>query len=180
MAGNAEAGIVSYHTYEARITRNRIGLGTSDEPLSNGTGIYTLKAGAVDIGSDLPRDANEIAFNDWGIFVDENSEWISIRVNSIHDNEFMGIDLSPEGVAPNDDDDVDTGPNGLQNSPTLSDVSPTSISGTLESVPSNNFMIDVYENLAPHPSSSSEGEVFLGSVSTTTDATGVASFTLNL
>ena len=63
-----------------------------------------------------------------------------IRANSIHDNTDLGIDLTNDGVTPNDTMDPDTGENTLQNYPILSATSTTSVvQGTFNSTPSSTF-----------------------------------------
>jgi CSLREA domain-containing protein len=55
---------------------------------------------------------------------------ITLNRNSIHDNGELGVDLSPDGVTPNDPGDPDAGPNTLLNFPVFSQVSTTSAMGT--------------------------------------------------
>lgn len=55
---------------------------------------------------------------------------ITLNRNSIHDNGELGVDLSPDGVTPNDPGDADDGPNTLLNFPVFSQVSTTSATGT--------------------------------------------------
>ena len=89
----------------------------------------------------------------------------------------MGVDLGIDGVTANDADDVDTGPNNLQNFLTsvtarrqgadlLLDVA-------LESTPGTNFRVEVFAtqdcNLLPR-----WAEAFRGAVNVRTDANGDA------
>lgn len=99
------------------------------------------------------------------------------------------FDLGPAGVTPNDPDDTDTGPNDLQNFPSLLPFLPsffaakgiasagaatTSVAGTLNSTPNSSFRIEVYERLE----SVDRVQVTpLGFANVTTDAAGDASFT---
>ncbi len=46
----------------------------------------------------------------------------AILGNSIYSNSFFGIDLGADQITPNDDQDSDTGPNLLQNTPEISDA----------------------------------------------------------
>ncbi len=54
---------------------------------------------------------------------------ITINRNSIFDNGELGVDLSPDGVTPNDPGDADSGPNTLLNFPELSQVTATNALG---------------------------------------------------
>jgi hypothetical protein len=88
--------------------------------------------------------------------------------NSIFNNTQLGIDLSPNGVTPNDAGDPDPGPNKLQNFPVITAVSTTTISGTLDSLPANStypVRLEFFANTACDPSGNGEGEVFLGATS---------------
>jgi hypothetical protein len=107
----------------------------------------------------------------------------TIRVNSIHDNGGLGIDLAPAGVTPNDAGDGDLGANVLQNFPIVTSVTPSFmnsvlISGTLNSRPASKYTIDVYGSPAPDPSGYGEGRVWLGSGTFTTDVSGNLSWTV--
>src|SRR5207237_1812466 len=53
----------------------------------------------------------------------------------------------------------------------------TTIQGTLKSTASTTFRIEFFANTAADPSGFGEGQTFLGSVNTTTDGSGNASFT---
>jgi CSLREA domain-containing protein len=55
---------------------------------------------------------------------------ITLNRNSIYDNGELGVDLSPDGVTPNDPGDPDAGPNTLLNFPVFSQVSTTTATGT--------------------------------------------------
>lgn len=89
-----------------------------------------------------------------------------IQGNSIHSNGRLGIDLSADGVTPNDLGDADTGPNDLQNFPviTVAHSGPkTFVAGTLNSLPDTMFTLDFYASSAADPSGYGEGERYLGS-----------------
>ena len=78
----------------------------------------------------------------------------------------------------NDPDDVDTGPNGLQNHPALTSASAVSISGTLDSTASSTYTVELFASDACDASGHGEGERYLTSADVTTDASGDASFTV--
>jgi hypothetical protein len=96
----------------------------------------------------------------------------------------LGIDLNNDGVTPNDPGDDDQGPNRLQNFPVLanatSDGTTVTITGTLNSVPSETFTIEFFANQACDASGFGEGEFVLGSVKTMTNASGDATFSAPL
>lgn len=155
-----------------------------------GIEVNTGSSGNI-IGGVAAGEANVIAFNGSDGVEIETGTGNAIRGNSIHDNgttaSHLGIDLSPDGVTANDDgaaDDIDTGANNLQNFPVITAVvvgTPNTISGTLDSTPSQTFTIDFYSNPAGScdPSGNGEGRTYLGSKSTTTDANGLGGFRFN-
>ncbi|NNF04471.1 MAG: hypothetical protein HKN17_08390, partial [Rhodothermales bacterium] len=116
--------------------------------LSNGTGILIQGSGlgTETVGGTTPSDGNVIRFNGTGIRVagapdhyigfnsiDQNAAAgismddpgsapyasATISSNSMSDNGGLGIDLGANGFTPNDAGDVDDGPNGYANFPTL-------------------------------------------------------------
>jgi hypothetical protein len=141
-------------------------------------------------------EGNRIAFNKAeGILLTASASAESIRANSIFSNGRLGINLSvagdpANGVTPNDNDDTDSGPNGLLNYPVLtsatysSNTNLTLIKGKLDMRPSKSFSVDFYSSPAADPSGFGEGKTYLGSASYTTNADGVVnfekSFALNL
>lgn len=132
-------------------------------------------------------DGNVIAFNgDGGVEVDASSLGVLILGNSIHDNRQanfvrgLGIDLGIDGVTPNDQGDNDSGANDLQNFPVITAAAfsggNTSVSLTLNSLPSRNFRIEVFANDACDSSGFGEGQTFFGVLpNVATDAGGNAS-----
>ncbi len=122
-------------------------------------------------------------FSGHGVWV-ENGTGSAIRANSIHDNLALGIAFQTGGSAtPNDPGDGDIGPNGLQNFPVLSTLTPAfpetpeaglHIQGTLHSTPSTTFDLDFFSNPAcvRFPKDFLEGARYLGSGVVTTDGAG--------
>jgi hypothetical protein len=103
--------------------------------------------------------------------------------NSIFGNGLLGINLSTyalEGVQANDTGDGDTGTNGFQNFPVLTSAvvsaSQTIVSGTLDSLPSRGYAIELFANPTCNTLGHGEGRYPLGGVTVTTDAAGAASF----
>ncbi|MBS1795701.1 MAG: right-handed parallel beta-helix repeat-containing protein [Acidobacteria bacterium] len=79
------------------------------------------QSGSNQIGSDSPNSGNTISFNGGaGVRIDETAgSGNLVDPNSIFGNTGLGIDLGSPGHTPNDPDDADTGPNNLQNYPTI-------------------------------------------------------------
>ena len=115
----------------------------------------------------------------------------TIRGNSIFENVGgnasvgLGIDLyssTPTGLNFNDAGDADSGANGYQNYPIVSDVTygpaSTTIAGSLNSTPATTFDLDFYADpiCARRPQDLPEGKTFLGSTQVTTDGAGDADF----
>jgi CSLREA domain-containing protein len=115
-----------------------------------------------------------------GVKVTSVSTISTITANSIFSNGGLGIDLTPDGVTPNDPTDPDLGPNGLQNYPVITSaltVGGTSrIEGSLNSTPNTLFALHFYANSAADPSGFGEGEQFMGTTNVTTDSSGNATF----
>jgi CSLREA domain-containing protein len=119
---------------------------------------------------------NRIAHNgDDGVSVATGSA-NRIRFNSIHSNANLGIDLAPNGVTPNDAMDSDSGPNLLQNYPTITGVTSiggtTIVSRTFNGVANANITFDFYHSASCDSSGNGEGEVHFGSSTIMTDGAG--------
>ena len=104
----------------------------------------------------------------------------TIRTNSIFSNGEEGIDLQGDGFTQNDADDTDEGPNGLQNFPVLGVVDIDNvrmIRGTLHSMAESEYSIDIFGSNALSRDEA-EGDVFLQNVTVTTNAIGLATFSI--
>lgn len=206
VSGNASDGILVSDACFASlpvnlpITNNLIGVSQSTAPLGNGGVGIRAAASFLNIGGSSP---NEIAFNgagnptaQAGVQVTKTGNYpavaVSIRNNSIHDNNGLGIDLGaeryepPDGVTPNDNcgQDSDPGPNLLQNYPEL--MAPVfngdgtvTVDGILKTAGPQHYFVDIYSSPVADPSEHGEGEVLIGTVNLTTDGNGFASFTFN-
>ncbi|MDQ4121298.1 MAG: carboxypeptidase-like regulatory domain-containing protein [Acidobacteriota bacterium] len=162
------------------VTGNLIGTakdGTS--ALGNGA------AGVSMVGNtfDSRVEGNVIAFNAGnGVSLSTpNNSRNRILSNSIFSNGRLGIDLGNNNVVQlNDAGDADTGPNSLQNYPVLSSAvsssGSTTVQGTLNSTANTTYNLEFFDNAACDSSGNGEGQIFIGSTSVTTDATGNASF----
>ncbi|HEV2969843.1 MAG TPA: NosD domain-containing protein [Pirellulales bacterium] len=134
------------------------------------------------IGGGTASAGNAIAgnFRD-GVRVLDQSSSNTIRANSIFSNGGLGIDLNGDGVTPNDNEDGDTGANGLQNFPVIVAADPgiaTQVMGSLNSTPNSVFTLDFYANAIPDSSGYGQGKRWIGSSTVTTDAAGKADFDL--
>ena len=137
---------------------------------------------ALDIrASDTLIEKNEIFGNSAvGVSV-TNTTGVTISRNSIHDNAGLPIDLGFDGPTANDAaPDADGGANNQQNYPliTSAQISPTmlTVTGTLASVPSTTFTIELFSNPAGDP----ETRTYLGGATAMTDASGNAVFNSNI
>jgi hypothetical protein len=128
ISGNLGGGIYLIQPWSGapatgnRIEGNKIGVNLADAALGNqGAGVLlTVGAwgntvGGAGAGNVIARNTRQ------GVYViGATSVRNVISQNSIYQNGDQGIDLSPYGVAANDPDDADTGPNKLQNFPVMS------------------------------------------------------------
>ena len=117
-----------------------------------------------------------------GIFI-TNGTGHHITQNSIAFNTgavALGIDINPSGSNANDTGDPDTGANNKQNFPVLTAASiaasTVQITGTLNSAANGTYTIEFFANTSADPTNFGEGEVYVGTTTVTTDASGNASF----
>ena len=144
------------------------------------------------IGGTAAGAGNLIAFNgEGGVRVREQLEVGSsqntIRGNRIFQNQGLGINLAggvedANAVTANDALDADSGPNDLQNYPTLTSARPIPLlrdrdRHTAKCAASATYTIDFYASGLADPSGFGEGQVYLGSVDVTTNPDGQGSFT---
>ncbi|HUS84640.1 MAG TPA: CSLREA domain-containing protein [Anaerolineales bacterium] len=159
ISGNLTGIFLGPFTENNHIYGNKIGAANSaDTALPNHTGIELDGADNNTIGSThLPHEANwvfynygdgirfittasgnlitgnYIAFNERGITAGATTG-ISIantfEHNSIYTNDFLGIDLFPWDVTPNDPGDADIGANDLLNFPEITSASQTVVEGS--------------------------------------------------
>jgi hypothetical protein len=145
------------------------------------------------IGGSSAGEGNRIAYNSRGgvLVQDDSTIRNSIRGNSIFSNAGLGIDLQAAGepggtVSPNDPLDTDSGPNGMQNYPVLTNVVYSGglaiVQGYLRSTPSRSFDLDFFSNTRTEPTGFGEGEVYhpLFDSSVDTDANGYGEFTFQI
>jgi hypothetical protein len=146
--------------------------------------IESHSASANTIGGTASGAGNTIAFNVLAGVSIASGTGDPILSNSIFSNGKLGIDLvapgdPASGVTP-DAPGVRSGPNDLQNYPTLTSAigggPQSSIQGTLNSLPRTPFLIQFFTNQVPDPSGFGQGMTPIGSTMVTTDQSGDASF----
>jgi CSLREA domain-containing protein len=187
ISGNQGTGIVilaGSHT----ILRNAIGL--SEAPVSGvldpgalsipnqGDGIFIGGSArhATVIGQ---GGENAIAFNGGsGIRINASSGH-NISENFIFANGDLGIDLDSDGVTANDPGDSDVGPNDLLNFPIITAATATSITLTLNSLPSTTFNVHFFASDSCDPSGFGEGQLPFDSTSVSTNGSGNFSGTVS-
>ncbi len=178
-----------------RIAGNFIGVGTDGvTAIGNGQEGVDFQGNMADnnyvgfdqTGADNPAKGNIIANNTRSGVVVRGSNagnaamgnWI--RGNLIYNNGGLGIDLGDNGVTPNDDNDLDSGPNEYKNFPVITSVAGSMVSGTYNSVANKTYDVDVYQSQSPDPSGHGEGQYYLGSTTVTTDGMGNGAWSLNV
>jgi hypothetical protein len=157
-------------------------LGNSEEGVA-----ISAPASNTRLGGTASGAGNVIAFNGQGFSVPWRGVFVgsgtghSIRGNSIHSNNGLGIDLAPAGVTLNDPQDPDAGANQLQNFPVIASATAAAgtivIQGSLNSTPNTpGFAIEFFDNSACDASGYGEGETLIGSATVSTNAQGDATF----
>lgn len=105
----------------------------------------------------------------------------SIFSNTGAANNGLGIDLGSVGITANDDDDadIDTGANDLQNFPVLDSVitadGETTVDGIFNSRPDTLYTLEFFSSPLADSSGNGEGRDFVASLAVTTNGSGVFS-----
>jgi hypothetical protein len=172
ISGN-EAGIDLEHTSGNNLIQgNLIGTDkTGGAGLGNGYGIIMADDPSNNtIGGTASGAGNTIAFNGhYGVDVDGGSG-NSILGNSIFANGGLGIFLDSANNA--NDNQAAAVLTGVSTSSTG-----TTVSGTLQSVPSTMFRVEFFANATMDSSGDGQGQTFLGFANVTTDLSGNDTFT---
>jgi hypothetical protein len=177
------------NSYNNQVFGNKIGTdiaGMAALPnLANGV-ILTLGAHNNQVGGASPSQPNTIAYNGTdgvviGLTPTENTTISNtISANSIFANASLGIDLGYDGVTLNTLGGPHSGPNNFQNFPVLNALvfsgGNLTISGTLNSTPSNIFRIEFFANTTCAPTGYGQGQTYLGAATANTDTSGNATF----
>jgi parallel beta-helix repeat protein len=172
ISGNGSEGVMISGSDAILVQENLIGVGADgSSALGNddhGVYIFGNANGSAIV-------SNTIAYSGrHGVLIDGGSTTISntISANSIFNNTQLGIDLDFDGVTPTDQDDLDTGPNGLQNHPAILSAANTAesitIEGVLDSTPDTTFTLEFFSNAVCDPEGNGEGALYLGSDTVTT------------
>ncbi|MGB5741214.1 MAG: DUF4347 domain-containing protein, partial [Sedimenticolaceae bacterium] len=194
VSGNANDGIIisdgaspGTGTTGTVIQGNYIGVGSDGvTALGNATdGIRITTESGHTIGGTAAGAGNVIAHNLRDGVQLQNSSAVDnpILGNSIYANIGEGIDLAGDGVTANDTGDGDSGANGLQNYPVITQAqlsgTDLTLSGTLDTDGlAMQYRIEFFGNAAgTQDASNGEGRVYLGSTTITTDGSGDGVFT---
>ena len=180
-----------------RVQGNKVGVGSDGVTPRGcpGSGISLARnANGNQIGGILPGEGNIVAYNGarygyGGVTFSYAVNGNSVLGNSIHSNEGLGIrlGLSNFGVPiANDPGDADTGENNWQNHPVLTfagtdaTATATSVTGVLDSQPSQPYRVEFFVNDDCDPMGHGEGREFLTAINVTTDELGRAPLVVTL
>jgi hypothetical protein len=197
ISGNSTLGVELRHGDGHRIQGNIIGfvsLPIFGTPLPNqGPGILVTGGRLHDIGSSANDGFTNLIGNNAGPGVllfgpasEGGPQGVYIGINNHFPNDGPAIDLSllpaGDGVTANDPLDADSGPNGLQNFPVLTQVQypagQTRVSGTLHSKPNASYLVDIYTGSSCDPSGHGPGPTHRGRTGVITNAGGNATFSV--
>jgi hypothetical protein len=164
-----DGGIKIDRSFNTRVEHNRIGIADGGAPISNGPYGVQVETGSV---GTVVGPGNVITNNLNGVRIqDDATQSTTVTGNQIFANAGLGIDISAEGIGlgtvnPNDEGDVDGGPNGRLNFPVLTEGSPTLVKGTACA----GCLVEVFEADSTDTSpdrftSYGEGKTFLSSSS---------------
>ncbi len=188
IGGNSGSGIwlSSTEVLTTTVQGNWIGVSPGGAALPNeGNGVQINSAPRSTVGGEAAGAANTVAHNSLhGVRITGVSALHNLIVaNSIFNNGLLGIKLgSDNAVTPNDEKDLDVGPNDFQNYPVINSVTYSSgnmltIQGTLHSSVTQIYTIHLYGSDTCDPSGHGEGKVYLGKASSVmTNSSGNATF----
>jgi hypothetical protein len=130
------------------------------------------------LGGTVAGSANVVVHNGKGVVVGNSAADVttvddSILGNSIFANTVSAIELGNQGAIPNGANPR-VYPNDGQNAPLIGAITLSSIAGSLNSVPSTSFRIEVFAQ----PANGSLGQTFLGFLNVLTNNAGTANFSL--
>lgn len=181
LQGISIPAIASIPVTEVSIQRNYIGLTRSGfvrPPTNTQSGIF-----AKYFYQDCQIISNRITGFRSGIYIDEGT-YTNISNNRIFDVSGLGIEIPPWGTNPNDYLDADTGPNNMQNFPTLTVVRTDfgsyqtyDITAKLHSTPNTLFRIEIFSSDTCFGGGYGEGEdIEKSSNAVQTDSNGNATW----
>ncbi len=163
------------------IENNCVGTDASTtRPLGNAQAGIAISGSTNRVGGLNAGQANTIQFNVGAGVAVSSGVQNEISANQIYDNGGLGIDLGTTGITTNDVLDADSGANGLQNFPVLTNAAVAfgslSVQGTLNSTASSTYRLEFFATPAWDATCIPEGETFLGATNVTTDGSGNAVF----
>jgi CSLREA domain-containing protein len=189
ISGNAGHGVLLLDatTTGNVVAGNFIGTNaTASVGIPNALGGVAIQGGSSDntIGGAATGTKNVISANGGPGVAVESGTGNAILGNTISYNAGLGIDLGAPGVTPNDLGDPDPGANLLQNFPVLTsvalDASATQVQGSLNSVASTSYRIELFATLTCDSSGYGPGQRFLGAADRKTDGGGNVAFVVGV
>jgi hypothetical protein len=164
------------------VVGNRIGTDRKAvADLGNSLAGVLLQNGAASnrVGGTTAGSGNIIAFNGQGVVVgtsasDTGTIHDTILGNNIYGSRGQGIDLGNQAATTNSANPR-AFPNDGQNAPAITVLTPTSVSGTLTSVPGTSFRIELFAT--PIGTRANHAAISLGAIKVTTNAKGTVAFT---
>lgn len=183
ISGNAQAGVqvAPQAGNRQKFIGNRMGT-TANGGGALGNGLVGIRISTSQniIGGTAPGDGNVFANNgQQGVQVEQGTRNV-FRLNSTFNNGFLGFNLGPGRVQPNDTGDADGGPNNYQNYPVIKKVirkpAKLVIRASLNSTPNSTFAIDYYLSPECDKRDAGEGKTPLGWKAVATDGAGNRSF----
>jgi uncharacterized repeat protein (TIGR01451 family) len=188
ISANLQSGIRVVQTGSSSVVAgNLIGVAQNLAALGNlGSGVVLDGASSVAVGGVAAANGNIIAHNGGvGVSVRGGGVGNAVLSNAIFLNAGLGIDLGDDGVTANDSLDADEGPNGLINYPFLTGITYNGESTTVEGFYSGARNLPVRIQLFStgaqiDPSGYGSGAEFLAQSLVTTDAFGVANFSITI
>ena len=171
ISGNASGGVFLSGASGAVVQGNTISANAWGLAISVGSN-NTIGGLATGAGNAIVGNTLE------GIRLSGGTTAVGNRIlgNSVTANGGLGIDLAADGVTLNDPGDADVGENRRQNFPVLTAASDASVVGTLNSVASRTYRVELFANDSCDTSGFGEGEAFLGFVDVATNASGNGAF----
>jgi parallel beta-helix repeat protein len=153
----------------------------SNSAITNNEIINNVTGGVLIVGSQNSVSNNLIRNESVGVAVVGSAAGNTVNRNQMR-NVGVLIDLNNDGLSANDIGDIDVGPNGLQNSPTLSSLTYTpfgdaQLAGIYNGQPNRTIVVDLYEHGTVGANVRS---VYVTSFTMNTDVAGNATFSQRL
>ena len=184
ISGNTGAGIAFLGGSNNAVQSNLIGVsGNGSAAIPNTGAGVSMMCNSNNIGGLAASQGNLIAYNT-GAGVAVVGGWDNaILSNAIFANKRLGIDLGGDGrvnpLLPSNKQGTSVGgANHSQNYPQIASIqhsgSTTVISATLQSAPKTSYVVQFFANVLRDASGYGQGQRFLGNVTVSTDADGLA------